>query len=88
LEWRSDMFGMQGGKKKKKVADYSFDLEQDLKDPGKLRAMKEQVEERINQLKGMLRQGGDKQSFDQIQTLLHGYLAVQRVIQRVNRKMY
>lgn len=80
------MFGMDSGKKKK--VEYSFDLEQDLKDPGKLRATKEQVEERINQLKGMLRQGEDKKSFDQIQTLLHGYLAVQRVIQRVNRKMF
>lgn len=81
------MFGMDSGKKTKKV-DYSFDLEEDLKDPGKLRATKEQVEERIHQLKNMLRQGEDKNSFDQIQTLLHGYLAVQRVIQRVNRKMF
>ena len=82
------MFGMESGKKKKKIADYSFDLEQDLKDPGKLRAMKEQVEERVSRLKGMLRQGEDKKSFDQIQTLLHGYLAVQKVIQRVNRKSF
>jgi hypothetical protein len=83
------MFGMDSGKKKKKGgADYTFDLEQDLKDAGKLRATKEQVEERINQLKGMLRHGEDKKVFDQIQTLLHGYLAVQKVIQRVNRKMY
>ncbi len=79
---------MESDKKKKKVADYSFDLEQDLKDPAKLRATKEQVEERISQLKGMLREGGDKKSFDQVQTLLHGYLAVQKVIQRVNRKMF
>lgn len=82
------MFGMQSDKKKGTVADYSFDLEQDLKDPGKLRAMKERVEERITQLKTMLRQGEDKKVFDEAQTLLHGYLAVQKVIQRVNRKMF
>ncbi len=82
------MFGMDSGKKKKKAAEISFDLEQDLKDPGKLRAMKEQVEERITQLKGILRHGEDKKVFDQAQTLLHGYLAVQKVIQRVNRKMF
>ncbi len=82
------MFGMKGEKKTAKVADYMFDLENDLKDPGKLRALKEQVEERIQQLKKMLRQGEDKQAFDQTQTLLHGYLAVQKVIQRVNRKMF
>jgi hypothetical protein len=82
------MFGMESGKKKKKIAEYSFDLEEDLKDPGKLRAMKEQVEERVNQLKAMLRQGDDKNKFDQIQTLLHGYLAIQKIIQRANRKMF
>ncbi len=82
------MFGMQSDKKKNKVADYSFDLEEDLKDPGKLRAMKEQVEVRISELKKMLREGKDQKSFDQTQTLLHGYLALQKVMQRVNRKMY
>lgn len=83
------MFGMKGGKEKdqNKVGDYQFELEKDLKDPGKLKAMKEQIEERVNQLKGILRQGEDKKVFDQTQTLLHGYLAVQKVIQRVNRKM-
>lgn len=81
------MFGMEGTKKKKKVEEYSFDLENELKDPGKLRALKERVEERIQQLKTLLRQGEDKNTFDQVQSLLHGYLAVQKVIQRVNRKI-
>jgi len=82
------MFGMQSDKRKSKIADYSFDLEEDLKDPGKLRAVKEKVEERITQLKAILRQGEDKKAFDEAQTLLHAYLAVQKVIQRVNRKMF
>lgn len=82
------MFGMKKDNSKKSVTDYSFDLEEDLKDPGKLRAIKEQVEERVQQLKSLLRQGEDKQKFDEIQTLLHGYLAIQRVIQRTNRKMF
>ncbi|MCP5469552.1 MAG: DUF5398 family protein [Chlamydiales bacterium] len=80
------MFGMESGKKKK-MADFTFDLENDIKDPGKLRALKEQVEERIGQLKNMLRGGGEKAEFDDAQTLLHGYLAVQKVLQRVNRKL-
>lgn len=82
------MFGMESDKKKKRTAEISFDLEEDLKNPGKLRAIKEQIEEQIAQLKNMIRQGKDKKSFDQTQTLLHGYLALQRVIQRVNRKMF
>lgn len=82
------MFGMESTKKKKKATDYSFDLENELKDPGKLRALKEKVEARIQQLKALLRTGEDKKTFDQAQTLLHGYLAVQKVIQRINRKMF
>ena len=80
------MFGMESGKKKK-MADFTFDLEADLRDPGKLRAYNEQVEARVAQLKEMLRSGGDQTEFDKVQTLLHGYLAVQKVMQRVNRKL-
>ena len=80
------MFGM-GDKQKGKAAELSFDLEKDIKDPGKTRAIKEQVEERINQLKALLRQGGEQKEFDEAQTLLHGYLAIQKVMQRVNRKI-
>jgi len=80
------MFGMESGKKKK-MTEFTFDLEADLKDPGKLRAIKEQVEARIAQLKSILRSGGDQKEFDQVQALLHGYLAVQKVMQRVNRKL-
>ena len=80
------MFGMESGKQKK-VTDFLFDLETDIKDPGKLRAMKEQIEARIAQLKGMLRSGAEQKDFDKVQTLLHGYLAVQKVMQRVNRKI-
>lgn len=81
------MFGMESGKKKTKVAEFNFDLENDVKDPGKMRALKEQVEERIAQIKNLLREGGEKETFEQAQTLLHGYLAVQKVLQRVNKKV-
>ncbi|MFZ0564613.1 MAG: DUF5398 family protein [Chlamydiales bacterium] len=83
------MFGMGKRQKKgEKPADYAFDLENDLKDPVKLRSQKEQIEERVRQLKTMLRKGEDQQTFDLTQTLLHGYLAAQKVIQRINRKMF
>ena len=79
------MFGMERGKKQP-VDAFEFDLEADLKDPGKLKATKEQVEERIAQLKTELRQGGDKENFDRAQTLLHGYLAIQKVLTRIGNK--
>ena len=81
------MFGMESGNKNKPVETFEFDLEADLKDPGKLKATKQQVEDRIQQLKTDLRQGDDKESFDQAQTLLHGYLAIQKVLGRVGNKL-
>lgn len=71
-----------GGKKD----DYQFDLEVQLKEPGEQRAMKEKLETRVAELKAFLRQGGEKQLFDQAQTMLHAYLAIQKVLDRVNRK--
>lgn len=69
------------------VPKVEFDLEHDWKDPVKLRASKETVETRIQQLKTVMRQGGDKNSFDQAQLLLHGYLAIEKVMNRANRKI-
>jgi len=85
------MFGM--GKEKGKqgkghqVTPAEFDLEKDLKNPSQLRAVKEKLETRVQQLKTAMRGGGDKEEFDQAQVLLHGYLACQKVVSRVNRKM-
>lgn len=82
------MFGMGNNKKEKKGVSYFFDLEKDLTDPKQLRMMKQKLEERVLLLKNTLRQGEDKKHFDQTQTLLHGYLALQKVVQRVNRKSF
>lgn len=72
-------------KKTPKPTAVEFDLEKDIKDPVKLKASKEIVTKRIAMLKGALRQGEDKKSFADAQALLHGYLAVQKVIQRAAR---
>ncbi len=82
------MFGMdrKGKKKKGAVEDWEFDLEKQLANPAEVRKIKDQAEQRIQQLKNVLRQGENKQTFDNAQTLLHGYLAVQKIIQRVERK--
>lgn len=82
------MFGMEK-KGKKKVGgteDWEFDLEKQLKNTSEMRTVKTQTEERITRLKNLLRQGEDKQMFDNCQTLLHGYLALQKVLGRVTGK--
>lgn len=82
------MFGMEKKSKKKKgaVEDWDFDLEKQLENPTEMRKVKNQTEQRIQQLKNLLRQGEDKGTFDNAQTLLHGYLAVQKVLQRLGKK--
>jgi hypothetical protein len=76
-------FSMEKGKKKKEILE--FDMEKDLKDPANVRAMKEKINGRVQELKAILRQGEDKKAFEETQTLLHGYLAAQKVIQRIGR---
>jgi hypothetical protein len=81
------MFGMEKkGKKKGNVQEWEFDLEKQVANPGEKKKIKETMDQRILQLKTILRQGEDKKTFDDAQTLLHGYLAVQKVIQRIGSK--
>lgn len=76
------MFDLNKQKKKSVIPDYEFDVEKDCRDPSKQKALKEQINTRVQQLKNALRQGDDKNFFDQAQTLLHGYLALEKVLKR------
>lgn len=76
------MFGLEDHKKKKQSEEFVFDLEKDLKNPQKRQAIKKDIEERIQQVKSVLRSGEDKGEFDQFGILLHGYTSLLRVIER------
>ena len=80
------MFGLEGHKKKKKVEEFVFDLEMELKDPQKRMSIKKDVEGKVQQIKNMLRGGGNKADFDQLGVLLHGYTSLLRVIGRFGAK--
>ena len=73
------------GKDMPETPEWSFDMENDLKDPAALRGSQEAVAGHIQSLKQLLRQGEDKQTFERTQTVLDGFLAVQKVINRINR---
>ena len=73
------MFGME-----KKKALFEFDLEKDLKkDPKKKAALLKEIEAKIQSLKTHLREGTAAENFDQYGILLHGYSALQKVVNRV-----
>lgn len=77
------MFGLEGHKKKKKTEEFVFELEEDLMAPAERIKIKKKVEERIQQIKSVLRSGENKAEFDQFGILLHGYTSLLRVISRV-----
>ena len=72
---------------KKPEEPFAFDLEADMKkDPKKAKALLEQIQERMNELKNMLRAGAETDDFDDYGVLLHGYAALERVLKRIMRK--
>ncbi len=82
------MFNMEkAGAKEEQASRPLFDLEKDMQDLGCAQEMKNSVQDKIQSLTASLREGADKRSFEQQQTLLAGYLALQKVLGRINRKM-
>lgn len=76
------MFGLEGHKKKKNVEEFVFDLEYDLKNPEKRLEIKKKVEQRLQQVKDILRSGESKEEFDQCGLMLHGYSSLLKIISR------
>lgn len=80
------MFGLEDQKKKKKPAEFIFDLESDLKNPEKNKALNARIQSRIQKIKTNLQDGMDKSDFDVIGKILYGYSALLKVIARVSNK--
>ena len=75
------MFGLED-QKKKKFEPFVFDFEKDMKDTKKYRDMLKRIEDRIQQLKKILKSGESKEEFDKLGVLLHGYTAFLKVMSR------
>ena len=77
------MFGLE--KKEKKL--FEFDLEIDLKkDSEKKKKLLQEIVTHTQSLKGALRLGAATEDFDKLGILLHGYAALQKVVNRINVK--
>jgi hypothetical protein len=78
---------MYGLEKEQKKAKFEFDLERDLKkDPSKVREILKSVETKIQEIKGLLREGSKGPDFDNLGTLLHAYTALQKVLNKLANK--
>ncbi len=79
------MFGLED-KKKKKLEEFVFDLEKELKIAKKHQEIKAKVEQRIQEIKRILRSGEEKEEFDDFGVLLHGYTSLLKVMSRFSPK--
>lgn len=82
------MFGLEGQSREEKQRKdkFVFDLEREMQDPKQFRSTKEKVEKRIQSIKTILRGGGDKETFDTLGVLLHGYTSLMKVVNRSLKK--
>jgi hypothetical protein len=74
------MYGLE----KKPLKTFEFDLEKDLKkDPTKVRELLKNTEAKINEIKSQLREGKKGPELDNLGVLLHGYTALQKVLNKL-----
>lgn len=78
------MFGLENRNKGKD--EFVFELEKEMKDPVKGKALVKKIENRINIIKTELRSGESKEDFEKLGLLLYGYAAILKVIKRANTK--
>ena len=77
------MYGLE----KKERPMFEFDLEKDLKkNPGKVRDIMKGVEGKIQEIKQVLRDDSKSAEADRLGTLLHGYIALQKVLNKLASK--
>ncbi|WP_348663531.1 DUF5398 family protein [Chlamydia vaughanii] len=82
------MFNMENtAAQEDKSSRQLFDLEKEMQDLGKAQEINASVQDKVHKLNTSLREGSDRESFEKQQALLAGYLALQKVLGRINRKM-
>jgi hypothetical protein len=79
------MFGLEDHKKKK-IEEFVFELEKELKNSKKRQEIQTRVEKRIQDIKEALRSGKNQEDFDKLGVILHGYAALLKVFTRAGQK--
>jgi len=77
------MYGLE----KKPKALFEMDLEKDLKkNPTKIQSLLKSTEHKIQEIKTQLREGSKGADFDNLGVLLHGYTALQKILNKLANK--
>lgn len=80
------MFGLEKQKKKPEYNEFVFELEKEFKNPVKNKEYKQRIEQRVQQIKEILRSGENQEEFDRFGLLLHGYTSLLKVMSRFEKK--
>ena len=83
------MFGMEkkANKNPEDKTDHVFDLEKEIvSNPKNYDSLKEKIQGRVQELKTALRSGSDQEHFDRYGLLLHGFVALKKVLERVKEE--
>lgn len=81
------MFGLEDQKKKKKSADFVFDLEKQIQNPKTQKEIRSQIEKKLMKVKEALKKGTEKLDFDRIGVILQGYASLLKIIDRTKPKV-
>ena len=73
------MYGLE----KKPGEKFAFDLEKEIKEkPSRGKEIMTKVDEKVHEIKKLLREGQNEKEFDRLGVLLHGYAALQKVLKK------
>lgn len=76
------MFGLE----KEPQNKFSFDLEKQIKsNPAHAKLLIDQTEQKIHDIKKVLREGTNETDFDKLGILLHGYTSFQKILKKVTK---
>lgn len=80
------MFGMEKNKDAEKQAEITvFEMETAIKkNPHKKTELQENMQNRLDYIKGFLREGTDQKEYEQMGFIMDGYAATMKVINRIN----
>ena len=75
------MYGLKD--EKQKPGKFAFDLEKEMKEkPARGKEILDKAQTQIQEIKNQLAKGASEKEYDQLNTLLYGYTALQKVIKK------
>lgn len=83
------MFGLESQKGKKGKPDmkaFTFDLEEKLKSPQAMEALRQKVHGHLHDLKKQLQEGLEGEAFEEVGHMIYGYIALLKVMGRIPTK--